>query len=80
MSSRPSSPIFELDIYANDIHLQANLPDSAALYGLIGRIESLGLVLLDLHRSRILRPSTRVCIRARPTCRHRRRILGQRPQ
>jgi hypothetical protein len=34
-----------------ETHLRAELPDSAALYGLIGRIEALGLVLLDLHRS-----------------------------
>ena len=42
---------FELQVSHGETHLQADLPDSAALYGLIGRIEALGLVLLDLHRS-----------------------------
>jgi hypothetical protein len=42
---------FELQVLHGETHLRADLPDSAALYGLIGRIEALGLVLLDLHRS-----------------------------
>jgi hypothetical protein len=42
---------FELQVSHGETHLEADLPDSAALYGLIGRIEALGLVLLDLHRS-----------------------------
>ena len=42
---------FELQVSHGETHFQADLPDSAALYGLIGRIEALGLVLLDLHRT-----------------------------
>ena len=57
---------FELQVSQGETHLQADLPDSAALYGLIGRIEALGLVLLDLHRSQDLRPSTRVHQRPQP--------------
>jgi hypothetical protein len=41
----------ELEVAHGETHLRAVLPDSAALYGLIGRIEALGLVMLDLHRS-----------------------------
>ncbi len=41
----------ELEVSHGQTHLRTILPDSAALYGLIGRIETLGLVLLDLHRS-----------------------------
>ncbi len=41
---------FELRVSHGETHLGADLPDPAALYGLIGRIEALGLVLLDLHR------------------------------
>lgn len=42
----------ELQVSHDETHLRADLPDSAALYGLIGRIEALGLVLLDLHQSK----------------------------
>jgi hypothetical protein len=31
-------------------HIRANLPDRAALYGLIGRLDALGLELLDVRR------------------------------
>jgi hypothetical protein len=41
----------ELWISHGQTHLRADLPDSAALYGLIGRIEELGLILVDLHVS-----------------------------
>lgn len=41
----------EVQISQRKTRLRADLADSAALYGLIGRIEALGLVLLDLHRS-----------------------------
>jgi hypothetical protein len=41
----------ELELSDGQTHVQAVLPDSAALYGLIGRIEALGLVLLDLNQS-----------------------------
>jgi hypothetical protein len=44
----------ELHVAHDETHLRAVLPDSAALYGLIGRIEGLGLVLLDLHRCKAL--------------------------
>ena len=41
----------ELWISHGQTKLRADLPDSAALYGLIARIEDLGLILIDLHPS-----------------------------
>jgi hypothetical protein len=43
----------ELWISDGQTYLRADLPDSAGLYGLIGRIEELGLVLVDLHLSTV---------------------------
>ena len=42
----------ELWVSRSETHLRVDVPDSAALYGLIGRIETLGLVLLDVRISR----------------------------
>jgi len=53
MSEVIQAEFFDVELSVNDgeTHLRADLPDTAALYGLIGRIEALGLILTDLHRS-----------------------------
>ena len=75
---------FELQVSHGETYLQADLPDSAALYGLIGRIEALGLVLLDLHRSQRICAHRQECIsahiRPRAECQHQRRLLAPGPQ
>jgi hypothetical protein len=73
---------FELQVSHGETHLHADLSDSAALYGLIGRIEALGLVLLDLHRSQgsaRIDESIGPQNRPHPAGRHRRLVLAQGP-
>jgi ketosteroid isomerase-like protein len=43
-------PEFACDIEGPDTTLTGELPDSAALYGAMGRLEALGLDLIDMHR------------------------------
>ena len=43
-------PEFDFDIEGPDTTLTGELPDSAALYGAMGRLEALGLDLIDVRR------------------------------
>ncbi len=43
-------PEFDVDVEGPDTTLTGELPDSAALYGAVARLEALGLDLIDVHR------------------------------
>ncbi len=43
-------PEFDFDIEGPDTTLTGELPDSAALYGAMARLEALGLDLIDVRR------------------------------
>jgi hypothetical protein len=43
-------PEFDVDIEGPDTTLTGELPDSAALYGAMARLEALGLELIDVRR------------------------------
>jgi len=43
-------PAFDYDIEGPDTTLTGELPDSAALYGALARLEALGLDLIDVRR------------------------------
>jgi hypothetical protein len=43
-------PEFDVDIEGPDTTLTGELPDSAALYGVMARLEALGLELIDVRR------------------------------
>jgi hypothetical protein len=43
-------PDFESDVVGSDTTLSAELNDASALYGALGRLEALGLEVVDLHR------------------------------
>jgi hypothetical protein len=45
-------PAFGADTRGEDTLLRGHLPDQAALYGVIARLEALGLELLELRRLR----------------------------